>query len=373
MSSNPVDPQRKQALIGKFTLTLSHVATLFTLKNPDFDCDLVPDAKWDPDAPFELEVSLWSGYDVHKKKLVVKKPSFPWHYDLSLEANIAILTRFHRWKENSVPQLCEVQWIALNLVDFNRVNSWDFFNQCRESLLLWASVVGDIVILKSSAAKVHFYICISCIQLFIKVFLKTFQNARLYHKKIVSRAQKALRDLHPAKDTGRWKREIAYAGIPNSGIPHLNWVNRFVPEEPWVIDSNLIKIGHRMIVPRHAPRYVTSYVRENPPYADSSHFVYPYNRPDPTAEPDSQSPKGYVIESESNEEESEEEKELESVPVTRSVLLSGNVTRGGLSSFDDVASDCTHELRMADDYSDFDSQVDENEMFNSNQNNLQKK
>ena len=151
--------------------------------------------------------------------------------------------------------------------------------------------------------------------------------------------------MHRATDTGRCRRAIAFENPATADKPHLNWSNGRVREEPLVIDKDLLR-KYRMIDPPHSATIVESYVRENPPYATRSDFLYPYNRPAPAPLPTLQSPKGYVIRSESKEQE----RQPEAVPVTTKVLFSGIATLGS-TLFDEVSSDSQVDVNeLVDDF-----------------------
>ena len=138
---------RLQDLAKRYTLSYSELAESFTNRNKHFHPNLALLAKGvDTDSEFIVNVSFWEdvGTDrVIRKRLAVKKPPFPWYYDLRLKQNFEILHRFHSRK--TVSTLAEVNWVALNIARFHSIGTWSFFYAARRTLWHWASAVADLV------------------------------------------------------------------------------------------------------------------------------------------------------------------------------------------------------------------------------------
>ena len=133
---------RNRAYVQSATLRMQDITQLFSYQHPDFVANLYPSNAAQGKHIHIAVVLLKNGIPV-KQSVEIGRPRFPWHYDLSIRVNIALITRFH---PQQTPHFGEINWIALNLVDFNCNPTWEYFNRIASSLKLWGDYTRDIVI-----------------------------------------------------------------------------------------------------------------------------------------------------------------------------------------------------------------------------------
>ena len=133
---------RNQLYCESVKLNEADIAGLFAYQNPRFESNLYPEPEGDG-SHLCIAVILKDDFDRAKKKSCeIARPRIPWHYDLSLRVNLALIVR---WQEPVSLHRAEINWIALNMVDFNCIPTWEYFDRIVNSLLLFNDCLKDIV------------------------------------------------------------------------------------------------------------------------------------------------------------------------------------------------------------------------------------
>ena len=138
---------RDRFWINRLHLDRRRLLDMYSFRRSLFESSLFPPqlerVSKDKDCYFRILVTMRAKEKAVTQIVEIGRPRFPWCYDLGMDTNILLATR-------QCPQVTphdqELNWVALNICDFESHAEWEFFETIVTSLRHWADYTREIVI-----------------------------------------------------------------------------------------------------------------------------------------------------------------------------------------------------------------------------------